>query len=248
MESKTDGGAKSGEALWVSWLAKRSEANPLLRLLRRIYSFVQRHGMRALAARALLEIRHVLKGHRMVLFCCDGFGIDGVRRPESTSGHIERIQTASQLAPCDFGRLLMSGDPIMIKSEIEERFAKGASLWLFKVQGRVAGFGWTVVGHTMEPYFFPLAPYDVHFFDFFVLPEYRGNRINPTLINGILEQRVLLGKGRAYIECWEWNQPQLASLKRTPFQKLAVATKRTLFGRTMVSWRQGLNPDARDHR
>lgn len=248
MESKTDDGAKSAETPWVSWLAKRGEANPLVGLLRRVYSFLQRQGLRALAARAILEIRHLLKGHRMVLFCCDGSGMDGVGRLESTSGHIERIQAASELAPCDFDRLLMAGDPLTIKKGMEERFAEGASLWLFKVQDRVAGFGWTIVGHTVEPYFFPLAPYDVHFFDFFVLPEYRGNRINPSLIKGILEQGVLLGNGRAYIECWEWNQPQLASLKRTPFQKLAVATKRTLFGRTMVSWRQGLNPDARDHR
>lgn len=197
--------------------------------------------MRALVARTILEIQHMLKGHRMVLFCCDGSCTDVVRRPELINGHIERIQTTSQLASCDFGRLLMTGDPVMIKKGIEERFTKGATLWLYKVQGCVAGFGWTMVGRTVEPHFFPLAPYDVHFFDFFVFPEYRGRRVNPTLINGIFEQRVLRGKGRAYIECWEWNQPQLASLKRTPFQKLAVATKRTLFGRTIVSWREGLS-------
>lgn len=194
----------------------------------------------ATLARILLEFKRLPKCGKMVLFLCDlgriGENI-GLKVPRYHL--IVHVTSSSQLGSGDRGRLLDSGNPSLINRLMEERFAKGASLWLYKVQDHVAGFGWTLVGHTMEPHFFPLNPEDVHFFDFFVFSEHRGKGINPVMVNSILKRMACVNKGRAYIECAEWNQPQLASLRRTPFISFAVATKHTRFGRTTVSWMEG---------
>jgi GNAT superfamily N-acetyltransferase len=192
--------------------------------------------MLATFARIGIELKHLLKQGRIILFYCDLGQIAAGARSVATSGSIDPIRTASQLNAGDRAQILKSGNPVVINPLIEQRFARGASLWLYKICGRIAGYGWTLVGHTMEPHFFPLCPEDIHFFDFFVFPEHRGKRINPILVNVILERMSYMSKGRAYIESAEWNQPQIASLQRTPFQRIAVATKYTLFGRTTVKW------------
>lgn len=211
--------------------------NSLVQYLGRFLFFLRRHGALATFARIGLEFQRLRKCGRMVLFCCDLGGIAQGLDPTATHGHsIEHVRTASQLDAGDRAQILNSGNPLLISLAMEERFAKGASLWLYNIYDRIAAFGWTLVGHTIEPHFFPLNPEDVHLFDFFVFPEHRGKRINPMLVNVILERMSYVSKGRAYIECAEWNQPQLASLKRTPFQRIGVAGKLSLFSKTSIAW------------
>ena len=61
-----------------------------------------------------------------------------------------------------------------------ERFETGASLWLIKSADKLAGYGWTLQGRTIEPYYFPLGKDDVHLFDFHVFPQYRGQGNKPV--------------------------------------------------------------------
>ena len=65
-------------------------------------------------------------------------------------------------------------NPKLAHRNIKERFDKGASLWLIKFEDRLAGYGWTLQGRTIEPHYFPLGQDDVHLFDFHVFPKYRG--------------------------------------------------------------------------
>jgi ribosomal protein S18 acetylase RimI-like enzyme len=117
-----------------------------------------------------------------------------------------------------------------------ERFGLGASLWLIKSHDKLAGYGWTLEGRTVEPHFFSLGHRDVHLFDFHVFPQYRGQGMNPTLVTSILRALTAEGAGRAFIEAAEWNQAQLSSLTKTPFRRLGMARKSTLFSRTLVLW------------
>jgi GNAT superfamily N-acetyltransferase len=104
------------------------------------------------------------------------------------------------------------------------------------LDGRLAGFGWTLQGGAIESYYFPLAQDDVHLFDFHVFPEYRGRGVNPYLIGRILELLATNCTGRAFIEAAEWNHAQLSSLRKTPFRCLGSAKSFTFLGHTFVSW------------
>jgi GNAT superfamily N-acetyltransferase len=116
------------------------------------------------------------------------------------------------------------------------RFGKGALLWLIKSEDSLAGYGWTLQGHTVEPHYFPLGKGDVHLFDFHVFPKYRGKGLNPFLVTHILRSVSADGGKRAFIEAAEWNKAQLSSLGRTPFRRLGWARKLTIFRHTIVCW------------
>lgn len=120
--------------------------------------------------------------------------------------------------------------------DLEERFKAGATLWLVRSEGELAGYGWTLLGHTLKPHYVRLGANDVHLFDFLVFPEYRGRRINPLLVTYILNQLAAEDRTRAYIEVAEWNRAQLTSLGKTDFHLFGVARKLSLFGRTIVEW------------
>jgi GNAT superfamily N-acetyltransferase len=149
---------------------------------------------------------------------------------------VDRLGSYAQVSPQDLQQMTSFWNPEQAHRNIKERFAKGASLWLIRREDKLAGYGWTLQGRTIEPYYLPLAQDDVHLFDFHVFPQYRGRGINPLLISSILRNLALNCRGRAFIEAAEWNQSQLTSLQKTPFCRLGLACSFTIFGRTFVSW------------
>jgi GNAT superfamily N-acetyltransferase len=148
----------------------------------------------------------------------------------------ERKTREADLDARDREQIVNFWNPDATGRQITERFAKGASLWLVRAEGQLAGYGWTLVADTMEPHYVSLGPEDVHLFDFLVFPDFRGRGINPALVVHVLETVAGEGKRRALIEAAEWNTAQLSSLRRTPFQKLGVVRKRGLFGKPSVVW------------
>lgn len=193
-------------------------------------------GLRATLNRMLVGFRRVLAGNRLVLFCCDLADFQAAAPDELTQGNVVRRRAESEMQAEEMLRIVHAGYPPVVRRRISERFARGASLWLFELEDKLVAYGWTLCGQTVESHFFPLGTNDVHLFDFFVFPEYRGRRINPSLVKCILMSLAREGKGRVFIEAAEWNTSQLRSLSRMPFQKLGCARKYHLFGRTVVVW------------
>jgi ribosomal protein S18 acetylase RimI-like enzyme len=93
-----------------------------------------------------------------------------------------------------------------------------------------------LTGNTIEPHFFPIGIQEVHLFDFFVFPEYRGRCINPSLVMHILDELAADGKSRAFIEVEAWNWVELSSLSLTPFRPLGLALRFRILGKTLVLW------------
>src|ERR1035441_2794761 len=208
----------------------------LCNALARASQYVRRHGFRAACARLQLSVSRGFFRSRFDLFYYDLRRGD-LREPELPPGSIVERRTAeADLHPAERQTILYAWNPRLVTKQLKERFGRGASLWLFKLEDSVACYGWSIVGRTVEPHFFPLASNDLHLFDFFVFPQHRGRRINPSLVNHILAQLASETDGRAFIEAAEWNHPQLSSLRRTPFLLLGRASKRCLFGRTIVTW------------
>jgi len=209
-------------------------------LANRFVEYKRRHGLQSALKRASLSVRRLLTGNRMVLFYCD---LNSWKSSAPCAGNpltVERNTGRQTVAARDLAQIVNAWNPKIMQRLITERFDRGASLWLAKSGSELAGYGWTLNGSTIEPHFFPLEPDDVHLFDFFVFPEFRGQRVNRTLVLKILE--VLAGerKSRAYIEVAEWNMSQLNSMSRMPFQKLGRARKFRAFGRTFTAWSEGV--------
>lgn len=168
----------------------------------------------------------------MVLFSCD-LPVEWFNR--SAEICIERV-TSGNLSRKDHERILEVWHPSTVDRQLIDRFDAGSELWLAKVNGGLAGFGWTIQGRSIKPHFFPLQSGDVHLFDFFVFPEYRGRGINVALVMEILTKLGAENVKRALIECASWNDAQLRSLNKTAFRRFGMATKVTILGHSIVIW------------
>jgi hypothetical protein len=198
--------------------------------------YLKRHGLVATIRRVQLAGNRVLFADRMAVLYCDlsERGLPQINVPVVLK--VKRLRSLTELSAENLKTMTSFWNPKLANRNIRERFEKGASLWLVECQERLAGYGWTLQGRTMAPYYFPLAQDDVHLFDFHVFPLYRGRGINPYLICRILDGLAMNCRGRAFIEVAEWNDPQLSSLRKTPFRCLGSARSFTIMGYTLVSW------------
>jgi GNAT superfamily N-acetyltransferase len=214
--------------------------------LSRLADYYRRHGLARTIGRAGLAGKRAFFAGRMVIFYCDlnERVLPRVDAPKNLK--VERITALTELRAEHLQEMTCFWNPVQVNRNIRERFEKGASLWLVMCEGKLASYGWTLRGATIEPYYFPLTQNDVHLFDFHVFPQYRGHGINPYLIGQILDGLATNGAGRAFIEAAEWNGAQLSSLRKTPFRCLGLVRTFAIFGQVYVSWNRS-HPDMQVH-
>lgn len=202
----------------------------------RLGAYFTRNGFAATARRAGLAVRRALFSGRSVLFYCDLAGQTAPPVDLPSFLKVERKRSCIELSPDDLQAMTSFWNPKLARSNMKERFDLGASVWLIKSHDKLAGYGWTLQGNTIEPHYFPLGPDDVQFLDFHVFPRYRGRAMDWVLFTQILHRLAVEGLARAFGEAEEWNQASLASFKMSPFRRLGRAKKLTIFGRTTVWW------------
>lgn len=205
-------------------------------LLSRFAEYYRRHGFSATLRRLGLAARRALFSGRSILFYCDlsTLSADTAKLPDFLK--VERKRSEAEITLEDFTTITSFWNPKLACRNLKERFAKGASLWLIRSSGSLAGYGWTLCGKTMEPHYFQLGPDDVQFLDFHVFPKFRGRALDWILITHILRVLSAEGLARAFGEAGEWNRASLASFRMSPFSPLGSARKTTVFGHTVVFW------------
>ncbi len=204
----------------------------------RLTAYYKRHGVGGTLRRINLAARRTLFSNRMVLFYCDLSTLRSPAPEMPTRLKVERHQSQSDLSPQDLQEITSFWNPDLARRNICERFGLGASLWLIRFGEKLAGYGWTLQGRTVEPHYFPLGENDVQFLDFHVFPKYRGRALDWFLMTHILHRMAAEGKARAFGEAAEWNKASLSSFGMTAFRRLGLAKKFGIFGRTMVCWEE----------
>ena len=202
----------------------------------RLADYWRRHGITATMRRLGVAGKRTLFASRMVVFYCD---LDAQRlKPVGTSKTfvVKRIESVCELSPQHLHDITDFWNTTLALRNIEERFEKGAALWLVEFEGSVAGYGWTIAGRPISPYYFPLGLDDVQLFDFYVFPRFRGRALHWLLTRHILHSLACEGRARAFADTAEWNQAQLASFKLTPFRFLGYVKTYRLFGHLLSAW------------
>lgn len=204
----------------------------------RLTNYYQRHGFQATMQRTGLFTRRLFSSHRFVLYYCDLSKNWSVSRARNWPSHVTvaRVTSQEEIRQEDWHKIASYWNPRLSQRNFARRFGKRATAWLIWSDGQLAGYGWTLTGCSIEPYFFPLGATDVHLFDFLVFPEHRGKRINPMLVTYILDRLAAERCTRAFIDAAEWNDSQQTSLAKTDFQFLGTAHKVSFFGRQFVEW------------
>jgi len=183
----------------------------------RFVAYCTRHGFVGTAQRAALAVRRALFSNRSVLFYCDLATQSAPAAGIPDFLKVERKKSSAELSPEDLQSMTSLWNPKLGHRNVKERFGKGASLWLIKSEGKLAGFGWTLRGRTMEPHFLPLGKDNPYLFDGFILPQHRGRGLMPSWLNHALHELTAECSGRAFTGIAEWNQAIPASLKKLPF-------------------------------
>jgi hypothetical protein len=208
--------------------------------LSRFAEYYKRHGFLATLRRLGLAAKRALFSSRSVLFYCDLATLPPGPTKLPDFLKVERKRSESEISAEDLTAITVFWNTKLARRNIQEGFAKGASLWLIKSKGSLAGYGWTLRGETMEPHYFPLGPNDVQFFDFHVFPKFRGRAVDWILFTHVLRVLSIEGLARAFGEAGEWNQASLASFRMSPFRPLGSARKITILGHTIVFWDEKL--------
>jgi hypothetical protein len=202
----------------------------------RLTDYYSRHGVGATIRRAGLAAKRSLFASRMAVFYCDL--ADQISRGIAVPGSlkINRVKSEGELSAQDLQEITSFWNPKQAQQNIKERFGKGASLWLIKSGEILVGYGWTLRGCVIAPYYFPMGPDDAQLFDFYVFPRFRGRAMHWLLTAYILQTLASEGAGRAFADTHEWNQAQLSSFKMTAFRQLGMVRTFELFGHKWVYW------------
>jgi len=209
--------------------------------IRRSVEYYRRHGLLVTLRRAGVAVRRALTASRVVLFYCDLPRLGEAHAKLTDSLQVERKEGFNQLSEQDLNEILDVWNADLARQVMKKRFRLGASLWLIRSGGKLAGYGWTLRGRTVEPHYFPLGPDDVQFLDFYVFRRYRGRAIDWFLMTYVMKRLAQDGLGRAYGEAAEWNQASLSSFRMAPFRFLGYARKLTVLGCTFVQWTDDKN-------
>jgi hypothetical protein len=203
----------------------------------RLRIYFKRNGFLATVRRVGVATRRALFSSS-VLFYCDLSTLSSPAPEMPCSLKVERHKSQADLSSHELQEITSFWNPDLARRNIEERFGLGASLWLIKLEDKLAGYGWTLQGRTVEPHYFPLWEDDVQFLDFHVFPKFRGRAMDWFLMTHILHSLAAEGRARAFGEAGEWNKASLSSFAMTPFRRLGWARKFTIFGRTVVRWEE----------
>lgn len=204
--------------------------------IKRVTEYFKRYGLAETVKRAGQGARRALFANRMVVYCCDltMTPLKPVNIPESMS--IERVRSERELRSKDREVITSFWNPDLAQRNVQDRFQKGATLWLIRSGEAMAGYGWTIQGQPISPYYFPILPGDVQFFDFLVFPKFRGRAIQWLLTACIFQTLKGEGVSRAFADTHEWNKAQLASFKMTTFRPIGMVRTITLLGRSFMTW------------
>ena len=158
----------------------------LLDLWWRIVTYLRRHGFRATFGRVVDQVKRASQLNCMALLYCDLSG--GVYGPAELPEFITivRKRDEAELSEAEFIEFADCWNPRLASKAIKDRFGRNASLWMMKLDGELGGYVWTLQGSTMEPYFFRLGQADVHLFDGYVAPKFRGRGLHGHLLNHVL--------------------------------------------------------------
>lgn len=153
---------------------------------------------------------------------------------------IESITKEKEIKKEDLNSLIEHIGEEIILTQLKERFAKLAVLWMIKVDGKLAGYVWSIGKSTYKcpcPYYFPLCDNDVFLFDGSVLPQYRGRNLYPLLLKHVLYGVKKMGFIRAICDAHEWNVSVIKSFSKAGLKKLGTVRKYSLMGHEFVLWK-----------
>ena len=119
---------------------------------------------------------------------------------------------------------------------LEKNFRLGATFWLGRIDNKVVGYQWSLIGGFNGFYSLPVKPDEAIIFSTQIFPEVRGKQINPALTEMIFKKLKHIGLTRVYIKVNVWNKANLRSLSKTNCRSLGTVRTIKLFNKYITIW------------
>lgn len=182
---------------------------------------------------------HRLLPQKQIIWCTDLTQMDteGFSMPDNLK--IQRFYSIDQIDKEDLKTLVECNTELMgsaASSLIQERFDKGAVLWLYKENGILAGYRWTIVNDHVTPTYVPQTKTDVHTIGEEIFPAFRGR--NLFLLVRTSNRIIMKNEGfkRLYSETYLWNKRAVKAIIKARGRQFGIATMFSLFGKKVVIW------------
>jgi ribosomal protein S18 acetylase RimI-like enzyme len=205
-------------------------------MLERLIRFYKKHGFINSLQKLFVWIGRLKHNNQFVFYYCE---LPNLKKntTEDKNYIIKKFESKEEMDEELLNRLYQYRYEKEMNIKMEERFKKGATMWCIVFDNQFSGFVWTINQTTIEPYFFPLTPGDIHMFDNEIFEDFRGRGINKFLVNSVLEELKKMGFLKSYIETALWNISEMKSLAKTGFKKLVIVKKKLIFNKTKTIWK-----------
>ncbi|MCK4913615.1 MAG: hypothetical protein KAS69_03330 [Planctomycetes bacterium] len=102
--------------------------------------------------------------------------------------------------------------------DIGTLFDNGASLWVARLDDKVAHIAWTQTGDKVGRYFFPLTSDYIMISHCCTLPAYRGSHIYPVTLTKLVSALGRRGNKRFFVACSDCNLASIRGIERAGFR------------------------------
>lgn len=205
-------------------------------LPKRIVRFYKKNGIKKLCKRAIVKAWQKVFIKPDVIYFADLAHPSAPKCKLRNSCHIVERDALNPITSQEMNDLGGYIDPKILMHQTQKRYSLGAKVWLLKKEDLCIGMVWTIVGRTIEPFYYIIGNKDVHFFNNEIFEPYRGKGFNPPLIEYVLFQMKSAGYVRAYIETDQRNIPEQRSLSKTSFELVGKAIKLNFGKRIITLW------------
>lgn len=206
----------------------------------RLVKYYEKNGLLTTFQRIYQGVQHLIFNSQMIVYYAELKDLhDSVLSLPQNIKIEDKSTYADALSP-DMQKITTYWDNMNLMDTTRENFEKGAVLWIVKLDEEIAGFGWSIKGKMVQPYYLPLTPHDAVLFDYVTYEEYRGRGLYTLLLNYIFGKLKLEGVSRAFGHALAWNTASIRGIERTFFRKFGIARKFYIFGKSITIW-TGLN-------
>jgi RimJ/RimL family protein N-acetyltransferase len=211
----------------------------LRNFISKIIFWYEKHGLLNMFFVAGERIWRKIFRNRYVLFCLDFADLK-----ESDMCFLNKnvilvqYEDPNDIPQKDIDQMISNMGKVIIEDMLQRFHTKGATLWIAKINGRVAGVQWSKIGGFDGFDAIPLTSKDVVPIAVFVYPDFRGQNIGPTMIQKMICELNKKGVNRVYINVNIWNTTQLHSVLKAGFKKIGVYREFKVLGRHITIWPQ----------
>lgn len=198
--------------------------------------YLKKHGFVRLAKLAFIKAWDNYVDKREVVFFFDTCP-DVLAAAGNEKGlYVQAYKAADLIPPGDMAQLSQIKGEAVLSRFLMKWFAKGATLWLAKLDGQVVGVQWTIIGGFSGFYSVPISSTDAILFTVEVFPNFRGMNVNARMARLTVAKLREEGVLRVYCKVHRANTSSLRSFGKTGAKRLGTVRTYSLFNHFVTIW------------